>query len=80
MQGHYDYGDGRVQDDPNYMIFSSRNCYYPQLNYEEAMKEIGCTHGGPNPDKETLFDGVTFDPAGDMEAYAKSFAINNLKA
>ena len=27
----------------------------------------------------TLFDGITFDPAGDLEAYAKSFAIKNLK-
>ena len=29
----------------------------------EAMKELGVTHGGPNNDAETLFDGVTFDPA-----------------
>ena len=47
--------------------------------YEAAMKEIGCTHGGASLDKETLFDGVTFDPAGDLEAYATSFAVNNLK-
>jgi len=33
MQGHYDYGDGRKKEDPNYMIFSSRNCNYPQLKY-----------------------------------------------
>jgi hypothetical protein len=32
MQGHYDFGDGRKKDDPNYMIFSSRNCNYPQPN------------------------------------------------
>lgn len=112
LQGHYDYGDGRTKEDPNYMIFSSRNCNYPQPKYakwfltqyrrwglvhrapdydgivkqvmrpdiyEEAMKEIGYTHGGQNNDKETLFDGVTFDPAGDLEAYAKSFAVNNVK-
>ena len=47
--------------------------------YEEAMKEIGYDHGGLNTDKETLFDGKTFDPAGDLEVYAKSFAVNNLK-
>ena len=47
--------------------------------YEEAMKETGYAHGGANNDKETLFDGVTFDPAGDLEAYAKSFAVKNLK-
>jgi nitrate/nitrite transport system substrate-binding protein len=113
LQGHYDYGDGRTKEDPNYMIFSSRNCNYPQPKYakwfltqyrrwgllkgtpdyegitrqvmrpdiyEEAMKEIGYTHGGLNNDAETLFDGVTFDPKGDLETYAKSFAVNNVKA
>ncbi len=112
LQGHYDYGDGRKKEDPNYMIFSSRNCNYPQPKYctwfltqfrrwglvksapdyagickqvmrtdiyEEAMKEIGYAHGGPNNDKETLFDGVTFDPTGDLEAYARGFAVNNIK-
>jgi nitrate/nitrite transport system substrate-binding protein len=33
MQGHYDFGDGRKKDDPNYMIFSSRNCNFPQPKY-----------------------------------------------
>jgi nitrate/nitrite transport system substrate-binding protein len=33
LQGHYDYGDGRKKDDPNYMIFSSRNCNDPQPKY-----------------------------------------------
>ena len=112
LQGHYDYGDGRTKEDPNYMIYSSRNCNYPQPKfakwflsqyrrwglvkgapdyegitkqvmrtdiYEEAMKEIGYAHGGLNNDKETLFDGVTFDPTSDLEAYAKSFAVNSVK-
>ena len=30
MLGKYDYGDGRTKEDSNYMIFSSRNCNYPQ--------------------------------------------------
>ena len=97
LQGHYDYGDGRTKEDPNYMIFNGRNCNYPQPKYakwflaqyrrwglvketpdyegiakqvmrpdiyEEAMKEAGYTHRGLNNDKETLFDGVTFDPTG----------------
>ncbi|HEV8542395.1 MAG TPA: CmpA/NrtA family ABC transporter substrate-binding protein [Verrucomicrobiae bacterium] len=116
LQGHYDYGDGRKKEDGNYMIFSSRNCNYPQPKYckwfltqyrrwglvkaqdshvdyegickqvmrtdiyEETMKEIGYAHSGLNNDKETLFDGVTFDPSGDLEAYAKGFAVSNLKA
>jgi nitrate/nitrite transport system substrate-binding protein len=29
LQGKYDYGDGRAEQDPNYMIFHSRNCNYP---------------------------------------------------
>jgi nitrate/nitrite transport system substrate-binding protein len=33
MQGHYDFGDGRKKEDPNYMIFSSRNCNYPQPKF-----------------------------------------------
>ncbi|MGC4032366.1 MAG: CmpA/NrtA family ABC transporter substrate-binding protein [Tepidisphaeraceae bacterium] len=33
LQGHYDYGDGRKIEDPNYMIFSQRNCNYPQAKY-----------------------------------------------
>src|SRR6267142_4565370 len=33
LQGHYDYGDGRKAEDPKYMIFSSRNCNYPQPKY-----------------------------------------------
>ncbi len=48
--------------------------------YEEAMKEIGYTHGGLDEKPETLFDGVTFDPKADLEAYAASFAVKSLKA
>src|SRR5688572_10542504 len=111
MLGKYDYGDGRTKQDDHYMIFSQRNCNYPQLKfaiwflsqyrrwgmveglpdyegiakkvmradlYEEAMKEIGYEHGGPNTAAETLFDGVAFDPAK-PEEYAASFAVKNLK-
>jgi nitrate/nitrite transport system substrate-binding protein len=111
MLGDYDFGDGRKKKDPNYMIFSSRNCNYPQAKYavwflsqyrrwgmmdekpdyqvvakqvmradlyEEAMKEIGVAHGGPNADPEKLFDGVIFDPAK-PEEYARGFAVGNVK-
>src|SRR5688500_6893550 len=47
--------------------------------YESVMKEMGVTHGGADNNPETLFDGVTFDPAK-PEEYAKSFAVHNLKA
>jgi nitrate/nitrite transport system substrate-binding protein len=33
LMGKYEYGDGRVEQDPNYMIFSNRNCNYPQAIY-----------------------------------------------
>ena len=33
LQGHYDFGDGRKKEDPSYMIFSARNCNYPQPKY-----------------------------------------------
>ncbi len=113
LQGKYNMGDGRKFKDPNYMIFSDRNCNYPQAKYakwwltqlrrwgfvdaapdyegvakqvmrsdiyEEAMKEIGYAHGGVDEKPETLFDGVTFDPKADLEAYAASFAVKTLKA
>ena len=112
LQGKYIMGDGRKLKDPNYMIFSERNCNYPQPKYakwwltqfrrwgmvegapdyagvarqvmhadiyEEAMKEIGHPTGGLNEEPETLFDGVTFNPTGDLEAYARGFPINSLK-
>ena len=112
LQGKYDMGDGRKLRDPNYMIFSDRNCNYPQPKYakwwltqlrrwgftegapdyegvakqvmrtdiyEEAMKEIGYTHGGVSMAKETFFDGSSFDPTTDLEAYAASFVIKTLK-
>jgi nitrate/nitrite transport system substrate-binding protein len=31
--GKYDYGDGRVEQDPNYMIYSDRQANYPQQIY-----------------------------------------------
>jgi len=33
LMGKYNYGDGRVEQDPNYMIFSNRGCNYPQPVY-----------------------------------------------
>jgi nitrate/nitrite transport system substrate-binding protein len=113
MLGEYDFGDERgTKKDPNYMIFSRRNCNYPQYKYavwfmtqyrrwglidstpdyegiarqvmrpdiyEEAMKEIGYAHGGADNKPETLFDGVTFDPAK-PEEYATGFAVHSMKS
>jgi nitrate/nitrite transport system substrate-binding protein len=111
LLGDYDLGDGRKYKDPFPMIFSQRNCNYPQPKYvawwlsqlrrwgmvtgapdyagiaakvvrtdlyEAAMKEIGVVHGGRDDRPETLFDGISFDPA-QPEAYAQGFAVKNLK-
>ncbi len=43
------------------------------------MKEVGYSHAGLSEESETLFDNVTFDPKSDLEAYAKSFAVNSIK-
>jgi nitrate/nitrite transport system substrate-binding protein len=110
LLGDYDFGDGRKKQDPYPMIFSRRNCNYPQAKYaiwwltqfrrwemvdgpldyegiassvmrpglyEEAMREMGVVHGGPNRNPEILFDGITFDPA-QPENYALSFPIKNV--
>ncbi len=47
--------------------------------YEAAMAELGVTDRVRDDSPFTLFDGVTFDPTGDLEAYAKSFPVNSLK-
>ena len=46
--------------------------------YTEAMAEIGVSAPAIDMTPETLFDGVTFDPKT-PEAYAKGFAVKNLK-
>jgi nitrate/nitrite transport system substrate-binding protein len=52
MQGHYDFGDGRKKEDPNYMIFSSRNCNYPQPKYAvwwlTQFRRWGMVEGAPD--------------------------------
>ena len=47
--------------------------------YAEAMAELSYKHGGLDDTPWTMMDKVTFDPKGDMEAYAKGFAIQNVK-
>lgn len=47
--------------------------------YAEAMAELSYKHGGLDNTPWTMMDKVTFDPKGDMEAYAKGFAIQNVK-
>jgi nitrate/nitrite transport system substrate-binding protein len=52
MLGKYDYGDGRKKDDPDYMIFSQRNCNYPQAKYAtwwlSQFRRWGMVEGAPD--------------------------------
>ena len=48
--------------------------------YEEAMKEIGYTHGGPDDNAgDASSTARSSIPKGDLEAYAASFAVKSLK-
>jgi nitrate/nitrite transport system substrate-binding protein len=52
LLGKYEYGDGRVEQDPNYMIFNQRNCNYPQPLYGQwwltQLQRWGFTKGAPD--------------------------------
>jgi nitrate/nitrite transport system substrate-binding protein len=52
LEGAYDYGDGRKEQDPNYMIFSQRNCNYPSKAYAKwflsQYRRWGLTTGTPD--------------------------------
>ncbi len=67
---------GMVNGAPDYAVVD-QVCRHDL--YSEAMAELGVTGRGLDNAPEKLFDGTTFDPAGDLEAYAKSFAVNALK-
>ncbi len=52
LTGKYVYGDGRVEQDPHYMIFSSRGCNYPHRIYATwwltQFRRWGMTKGAPD--------------------------------
>jgi len=54
LKGEYDYGDGRKKQDPNYMIFSERNCNYPAPKYAKwwlsQFRRWGMVEGKPDYD------------------------------
>jgi nitrate/nitrite transport system substrate-binding protein len=57
LQGKYLFGDGRKLRDPDYMIFSQRNCNYPQPKYAKwwltQFRRWGLVEGAPD------YEGVT---------------------
>jgi nitrate/nitrite transport system substrate-binding protein len=52
LLGKYAYGDGRSEQDPNYMVFSQRNCNYPHQIYATwwltQLRRWGLTKGAPD--------------------------------
>src|SRR5678816_615462 len=52
LQGKYNYGDGRVEQDANYMIFSSRGANYPHQIYATwwltQFRRWGMVKGAPD--------------------------------
>src|SRR5262245_2525948 len=66
---------GMVKEPPDYKGIVDR-VHRPDL-YREVAKSMGVEVPREDMKKETLFDGVTFDPA-DPEKYAKSFAVHSM--
>jgi nitrate/nitrite transport system substrate-binding protein len=56
LMGKYEYGDGRVEQDPNYMIYSNRGCNYPHQIYAKwwltQFRRWGMVKSAPD------YDGV----------------------
>jgi len=52
LMGKYEYGDGRVEQDPFYMIYSQRNCNVPQPIYAQwwltQLQRWGFAKGAPD--------------------------------
>jgi nitrate/nitrite transport system substrate-binding protein len=52
LQGKYDYGDGRTEQDPNYMIFSKRDCNFPSRTFGywwlSQFRRWGMVKGAPD--------------------------------
>jgi len=52
LMGKYEYGDGRVEQDPFYMIYSNRNTNYPHRIYAQwwltQFRRWGMTKGAPD--------------------------------
>jgi len=57
LMGKYTYGDGRSEQDPDYMIYSDRNCNYPHQIYGmwfmSQFRRWGMVKGAPD------YKGVT---------------------
>ena len=66
---------GMVKEPPDYKSLVDR--VHRSDIFRDVAQEMGVETPREDMKKETLFDGVTFDPA-DPEKYAKSFAIHSM--
>jgi len=66
---------GMVKEAPDYKKIVDR-VHRPDL-FREVAKELGVETPREDMRKETLFDGVAFDPS-DPEKYAKSFTVHSM--
>jgi nitrate/nitrite transport system substrate-binding protein len=78
LVGKYAYGDGRVEQDPNYMIFSSRSCNYPHQIYGKwwlsQFRRWGMVKGAPDYDgvaKRVLRSDIYLDAMKELGASPK---------
>jgi nitrate/nitrite transport system substrate-binding protein len=66
---------GMVKEAPDYKAIVNR-VHRPDI-FREVAKEMGVETPREDMKKETLFDGVPFDPA-DPEKYARSFRVHSM--
>jgi nitrate/nitrite transport system substrate-binding protein len=66
---------GMVKEPPDYKGLVDR-VHRPDM-FREVAKEMGVETPREDMKKETLFDGVTFDPA-EPEKYARGFAVHSM--
>jgi nitrate/nitrite transport system substrate-binding protein len=66
---------GMVKESPDYKGLVDR-VHRPDI-FREVAKDMGVETPREDMKKETLFDGVTFDPA-DPEKYVKSFVVHSM--
>jgi nitrate/nitrite transport system substrate-binding protein len=78
LLGEYDYGDGRKEKDPNYMIFSQRECNYPAKTFGlwwlSQFRRWGMVKGAPDYAgvvKKVMRQDIYVDAVKDMGVTTK---------
>jgi nitrate/nitrite transport system substrate-binding protein len=86
LLGKYSYGDGRVEQDPNYMIFSDRQCNYPHAIFGTwwltQFRRWGMVNAAPDYAgvvKRVLRSDLYLDAMKDMGAPAPIPELSTVK-